>query len=266
MSRLEGKVAIVTGAGSGQGAEHVRAMTDLGAKVVATDVNGAAVEAVVAGIEREGTGRAVAMTHDVACSDAWAKVIEAAAAAFGPVTVLVNNAGVLTHDPFETVRLEQWQRIMNVNAWSVFAGIQAVVPGMRAAGGGSIINISSTSALSATGGFSAYTASKGAINAMTRAAAVELASANIRVNCICPGIIRTPMVEAVLSTEAAINAAAATLPVGRLGRSRDVAMLVAYLASDESTFTTGQVHVIDGGATIEGGGAYMRERVAAVLG
>jgi NAD(P)-dependent dehydrogenase (short-subunit alcohol dehydrogenase family) len=263
MPRLEGKVAIVTGAGAGQGAEEARILAELGAKVVATDLNANAVQSVVATINRERLGCAIALTHDVSSRDDWLRVVTDASAAFGAINVLVNNAGVLSRVAFDKLTLEQWQATMNVNAWGVFAGIQAVVPWMQKAGGGSIINIASTAAVSAVGGLSAYTASKGAVDALTRAAAIELAPSNIRVNCIHPGIIQTAMVEKSLSTKEALAAAASAIPLGRLGRPVDVAYLVAYLASDEAWFTTGASLVIDGGATVEGGGGRVKERVAA---
>jgi NAD(P)-dependent dehydrogenase (short-subunit alcohol dehydrogenase family) len=263
MSRLEGKVAIVTGGGAGQGAEEVRVLAALGAKVVATDLDAGAVQAVVASVNRESPGGALALPHDVASREDWSRVVAEAVRAFGPVSVLVNNAGILNRVPYEALTLELWQATMNVNAWGVFAGIQAVAPAMREAGGGSIINIASTAAVAAVGGLSAYTASKGAVDALTRAAAIELAPNNIRVNCIHPGIIQTAMVEQSLSTDAALAAAASAIPLGRLGRPVDVAYLVAYLASDEAWFTTGASLVIDGGATIEGGGARLKERVMA---
>jgi NAD(P)-dependent dehydrogenase (short-subunit alcohol dehydrogenase family) len=263
MPRLEGKIAIVTGAAGGQGAEEVRILAELGAKVVATDLNADAVRELGATINREFPGSVIPLAHDVSSRGDWERVVAEATAAFGSVSVLVNNAGMLMRVPYSELTLEQWQTTMNVNAWGVFAGIQAVVPAMRKNGGGSIVNIASTAARTAAGGLSAYTASKGAVDALTRAAAIELSSDNIRVNCILPGIIQTAMVEATLSTKAALAAAGSAIPLGRLGRPVDVAYLVAYLASDEAWFTTGASLVVDGGASIEGGHARLKERVAA---
>ena len=263
MRRLQDKVAIVTGAGSGQGAEEARLLAELGAKVVATDINRESLEGVVEDINRVAPGSAIAVVHDVSSGEAWSGVVSTAVDRFGSVTVLVNNAGIHAHVPFEDLTLDQWQQTMNVNAWSVFAGMQAVVPAMRNAGGGSIVTIASSAAISAVGGFSAYTASKGAVDALTRGAAMELAPDNIRVNCINPGVIRTAIVERSLSTETALAAAASAIPLGRLGSPRDVAYLVAHLASDEASFTTGASFVIDGGNSVEGGLARLRERVGA---
>ena len=262
MTRLAGKVAIVTGAGAGQGAEEARLLCALGAKVAASDVNAQAVQDVVAAINDEAPGRAIALQHDVASSDDWRRVVAETIKAFGPINVLVNNAGTLSRTPFEEITLAQWQAVMNVNAWGAFAGMQAVAPVMREAGGGSIVNIASTAARTAVGGLSAYTASKGAIDAMTRAAAVELGAANIRVNCVHPGIIQTAMVSS-LSTKEALAAAASAVPLQRVGQPADIAYVVAYLASDEAWFTTGASVTVDGGATIEGGIGLLKERVAA---
>lgn len=263
MHRLEGKIAIVTGAGAGQGAAEARLLAELGAKVAATDIDASAVESLVDDINRTSPGSAIALHHDVAAREDWTRVMRDATDAFGQVTILVNNAGIHAHIPFEALTLEQWQETMNVNAWSVFAGIQAVVPGMREAGGGSIINIASAAVITAVGGMSVYTASKGAVDALTRGAAIELAPHNIRVNCVNPGIIQTAIVERSFSTEATLAAAASAVPLGRLGRPIDVAHVVAHLASDESWFTTGASFVVDGGASIEGGIGRVRERVAA---
>ena len=253
MSRLDGKVAIVTGAGMGQGEAEARLLVELGAKVVATDVNVANVERVVSEINARKPGFAIAMKHDVASKDEWETVVAKAIATFGPITILVNNAGIYSKMTYDTLTHEHWQHIMNVNAWGAFVGTQCVVPSMRDAGGGSIINVASLAAVNACGRFTAYTASKGAVDAFTRAAAIELAAFNIRVNCINPGVIHTSMVEEAFPTKADMDAAAAMQPLKRFGRPIDVAYLVAYLASDEAWFTTGTSQIIDGGLSVEGG-------------
>jgi NAD(P)-dependent dehydrogenase (short-subunit alcohol dehydrogenase family) len=253
MSRLNGKVAIVTGAGMGQGEAEARLLADLGAKVVATDVNFENVSRVVDEINAGRPDSALALRQNVAERDQWTIVVEQAVSKFGPVTVLVNNAGIFSKMTYDTLSHAHWQDIMDVNAWGQFAGIQAVVPGMRAAGVGSIINVGSLAVVNACGRLSAYTASKGAVDAFSRAAAIELAGFNIRVNCINPGVIHTSMVEEAFPTPEAMAAAAAVQPLKRFGRPVDVAYLVAYLASDESWFTTGASIVIDGGLSVEGG-------------
>jgi NAD(P)-dependent dehydrogenase (short-subunit alcohol dehydrogenase family) len=253
MGRVNGKVAIVTGAGSGQGAAEARLLAQEGAKVIATDINFDNVGKVVEEINAQHPGAALAQRHDVSSKEEWTRVVETGVQAFGPVTVLVNNAGILAPAPYDRVTHEHWQRTMDVNAWSQFAGIQTVVPFMKQAGVGSIINVASLAAVNASGRFTAYTASKGAIDAFSRAAAIELAPFNIRVNSVDPGVIHTPMVDEAFRGEEVMKATLDAQPLGRLGRPIDVAYLVLYLASDESWFTTGTSQIIDGGLSVMGG-------------
>jgi NAD(P)-dependent dehydrogenase (short-subunit alcohol dehydrogenase family) len=250
MGRLDGKVAIVTGAGTGQGAAEARLLAQEGARVVATDINFGNVSNTVAEIEATLAGRAIALHHDVSKKKDWLAVARAAAEAFGLVNVLVNNAGIWTTASYDVLTYEHWQKIMDVNAWSQFVGIQTIVPMMKECGVGSIINVASLAAVNACGRFTAYTASKGAIDAFSRAAAVELAEFNIRVNCINPGVIHTPMLEGAFPTKAALAEATVSQPLLRMGRPIDVAYLVLYLASDESWFTTGTSQIIDGGLSV----------------
>lgn len=251
MGRVTGKVAIVTGAASGMGAAEARLLAAEGACVAATDVNAAALADIVADITRQG-GRAIALEHNVADRAAWDRVVRETEAAFGDVTVLVNNAGIWNSIGYEDLTHDGWQRMMDINAWGPFAGIQAVLPSMKRAGVGSIINVASMAAVNACGRFSAYTASKGAVDAMTRAAAIDLAPFNIRVNCINPGVIRTAMVETAFP-EAALVAATNAQPLQRIGRPIDVAYLALYFASDESWFTSGASMLVDGAMAVMGG-------------
>lgn len=260
MGRVSGKVAIVTGAGSGQGAAEARLLAQEGAKVIATDINFENVGKVVDEINARHPGTALAQRHDVSLKDDWEKVVETGVQAFGAITVLVNNAGILSPAPFDQVTHAHWQKTLDINAWSQFVGIQMVVPFMKRAGVGSIINIASLAVVNASGRFTAYTASKGAVDAFSRAAAIELAPFNIRVNSVDPGVIHTPMVDEAFPDDDAMRAAADAQPLKRLGRPIDVAYLVLYLASDESWFTTGTSQIIDGGLSVMGGVRPILER------
>lgn len=253
MARLSGKVAIVTGSGTGQGEAEARLFADEGAKVLVADVNFDAAQKVAREINAKNPESALAVSLDVSKATDWQKAVQAGADTFGPITILVNNAGILAPATYDVLTYEHWSRTMDVNAWSQMVGMQTVIPVMRTAGGGSIVNVSSLAVVNACGRFTAYTASKGAVDALTRAAAIELAGFNIRVNSIAPGVIHTSMVEEAFPTQSAMDAAAAVQPLRRLGRPIDVAYLALYLASDESYFTTGAQHIIDGGLSVMGG-------------
>jgi NAD(P)-dependent dehydrogenase (short-subunit alcohol dehydrogenase family) len=260
MGRVEEKVALVTGAGAGQGEAEARLLAREGAKVIATDINFEKVSKVVGEINAEREGSAIALEHDVSAKQAWERVVETGCRAFGNISVLVNNAGILAPAAYETLTYEQWKKTMDVNAWSQFVGIQTVVPQMKALGVGSIINVASLAAVNACGRLTAYTASKGAIDAFSRAAAIELAGYNIRVNAVNPGVIHTAMVDEAFPTREAMDEVAAAQPLRRMGRPIDVAYLVLYLASDESWFTTGTSQIIDGGLSVMGGVSPVVER------
>lgn len=246
--RLKDKVAIISGAASGQGAEEARVFAEHGAKVVLGDIQRDKLNAVVSEINASRPGSAVGVLLDVVDEADWAQAVEAAESTFGPVTVLVNNAGVLRAKPLEEVDLAEWNITMNINAWGQFAGIKSVVQSMKGAQGGSIVNIASIANQINTDGLNAYGPSKGAVEGITRNAAAELAPFNIRVNSIHPGEIRTPMILESL-TEEQIQERVKTIPLQRLGEPRDIAMLALFLASDESSFMTGSGVVIDGGTT-----------------
>jgi len=250
MNRVKNKVALVTGAGSGQGAAEAKMLAKEGAKVIATDINFDGVKKVVDEIRAEGY-EATAFKHNVASKEEWEEIVNEAVKLYGPITVLVNNAGVLSNVPFEKATYEDWKRVLDINAWSQFVGIQTVLPHMKEAGIGSIINIASMAAVNSSGGLTAYTASKGASDALTRAAAIDLASNNIRVNSVLPGAIRTPMVEAAFQDEDTFKAALDSQPLGYMGTPEDLGHLIVYLASDESRFTTGASILIDGGFNVQ---------------
>lgn len=251
MGRLSGKVALITGAGNGQGASEAYLFAKEGAKVIATDIQFDNVSAVVEKINMDFPGSSIALKHDVSSEEEWKKVAEEGVNKFGLINVLVNNAGILSMQPFMEVTYDIWKRAIDINAWSQFAGIKAVVPYMRKAGAGSIINIGSLASIIAAGGFNPYTASKGAVEAITRAAALELGSENIRVNSVHPGGIDTQMTRDTFTTDEAKQAIVNAVPLKRLGDPEDVANLVLFLASDESSYITGTAQIIDGGIWVQ---------------
>ena len=239
--RLDGKVAIITGAARGQGAAEARLFTAEGAKVVLADVldeEGAAVAAEI--------GDAARYVHlDVTDEAQWAAAITAAEEAFGPVSVLINNAGVLHFQSLWKTTLEDFDRVMRVNVTGVFLGMKAVVASMETAGGGSIVNTSSTAGLQGLPFLGAYVASKWAVRGLSKAAAIDLGHKGIRVNSVHPGGIDTPMV-AGTSPDAPFYK---RLPVPRMGSAEEVATAVLFLASDEAAYIAGAELAIDGGAT-----------------
>lgn len=244
--RLKGKIAIITGAAQGMGEAHARVMCAQGAKVLMTDIN----EEAGARIAGEIGDSAVFMRHDVADADDWKRVVAAAEEHFGTVTALVNNAGILG-EIASTVdfSVAEFQKVCDVNQLGVFLGMQAVIPGMIAAGGGSIVNISSIAGVVAIVGAPnlAYVGSKFAVRGMTKQVAIEYGPQAIRVNSVHPGYIYTPMMAAATDEEG--GGAAEVIPLRRMADPSEVSDLVVFLASDESRFITGAEHIIDGGMT-----------------
>lgn len=246
MNRVCGKIAIVTGAARGLGAAHSRRLIEEGAKVMLTDV-----------LDDEGAAMAMAlgpnaifMHHDVTKEGEWQCVVAKTEAAFGPVSVLVNNAGIGSGgELIEVLDEEKYRRTIDVNQVGVFLGMKTVIPSMKRAGGGSIINISSMAGIVGFANCLAYCASKFAVRGMTKVAAIELAPFNIRVNSIHPGIIRTPLTETTAENRDIIAAGIAATPAGRVGEPDEIASVVLMLASDEARFATGAEFVIDGGST-----------------
>ncbi len=244
MERLKGKVAIITGAASGMGTAHARMFVAEGARVVITDVNETAGKA----LEKElGADHALFIKHDVSQSADWKHVVAITEDKFGPITVLVNNAGIAKVQPIDEVTETAYQQIIDVNQLSVFLGMLHVKKSMRKAKGGAIVNISSISGLQAMAGTLAYTASKFAVRGMTKVAALELAKDNIRVNSVHPGLIYTPLLEEM--PDDVIKQMAAVIPLGHMGDPSEVSQVVVFLASDEFSYATGAEFVIDGGVT-----------------
>ncbi len=247
--RLEGKVAIITGGARGQGATEARMFAQEGAKVVIGDIRddlGMQVEAEI----RELGGEAVYLHLNVASADDWQRAVETAEQQFGKVDVLVNNAAIVLRKNIEETTGEDWDNIMEVNAKGVFLGTKAVIPAMRRAGGGSIINISSISGLVAVGP-PAYIATKGAVRLFTKSTAIQYASENIRANSIHPGSVDTDMRREGMGSQTPeeIQARIDQIPLGRVGTTEDISYGALFLASDESSFMTGSELVIDGGYT-----------------
>lgn len=248
MSRLANKVAIITGAGSGMGREEALLFAREGAKVVATDINEAAVQAVVKEIEAEG-GVATAIAHNVASEEQWVSVVAAAIEAYGKVDILVNNAGISFAVGMLDTTVEQWDKVMNINLSSVFLGMKHVVPHMQQNKGGSIVNISSIAGITGSQGAGAYTASKGAVRMLSKAAAVDYGKDNIRVNSVHPGFIETPMSKEFVTNEQMLQWFLSQTALPRVGQAVEVAKAVLFLASDDASYLTGIELPVDGGVT-----------------
>lgn len=240
---LAGKVAIITGAARGQGAAEARLFASLGAKVVLTDVladDGVRVAAEIGCAARF-------VRHDVGDEGDWATVLDAAVSAFGRLDVLVNNAAICSSTPLTEQDADGFERMLRVNLIGPFLGIKAVAEPMRAAGGGSIINVCSQAGLQGLAGYGAYGASKWGLRGMSKVAAVELGPLGIRVNSVYPGLIDTPMVAHLGVQHGAGGHPGA--PLTRIGTPQEVADVVAFLASDASSYMTGAELAVDGGAS-----------------
>ena len=249
--RLDGKVALITGAGSGIGRESAILFAAEGARVVAVDVNAAAVSETADAIAASG-GSAVATRADVSVDGDCRSMIELAESTYGRLDVLFNNAGIMHSADDDAVSTDEaiWDLTMSVNAKGVFLGCKHGIPALQRAGGGSIINTASFVAiLGAATPQIAYTASKGAVLALTRELAVVHARQNIRVNALCPGPLRTELLMKFLDTEAKKNRRLVHVPMGRFGEAREMAQAALWLASDESSYVTGTDFVVDGGIT-----------------
>lgn len=242
MERLKNKVAIITGGARGMGAAHVRLFASEGAKVVFTDLN----EEEGRILEKEIGGNVKFIKQDVTDAASWEKVVEDTEKIFGQVNILVNNAGISINKPLLEITEDEYRKIVDINQVSVFLGTKAVAASMKKSGNGSIVNISSMNGL--VGGAIGYTDTKFAVRGMTKAAAIQLSPFGIRVNSVHPGVIETPMVTEGDSYEV-IKKLSKQIPIRRMAKSEEVSNLVLYLASDESSYSTGSEFVIDGGLT-----------------
>ena len=250
MGRLAGKVALISGAARGQGEAEARLFAREGASVVLGDIRGELGERVAAEINAAG-GQALFVQLDVSSESDWAHAVELAESTYGKLDILVNNAAIIGLEGIMDTSIEQWNRVLAVNQTGTFLGMRAAIPAMRRAGGGSIVNISSVLATIGSGNSASYTATKGAVSALTRTVSVELATENIRVNAVHPGGVETPMAEECLGEDAELRRAlVATHPMGRIGEPEEIATGVLFLASDEASFVTGSSLVIDGGNTV----------------
>jgi NAD(P)-dependent dehydrogenase (short-subunit alcohol dehydrogenase family) len=248
---LEGKVAIVTGAGKGMGKAHSIKLANAGAKVILADISKEECEKVVDEIKKN-NGEAIAVKCDVSKKSEVENVIKEALNAFGKIDILVNNAGIFPFEPFLEMPEENFEKVINVNLKGSFLMAQACAKEMAKQKSGSIVNIASIGMGQVGMGFAGlthYCASKGGVVGMSEAMALELAPLGIRVNCIAPGAIETPGASSTNMDAKAMEAMLAPIPMKRKGNSEEVANAVLFLASDESSYMTGSVMVVDGGWT-----------------
>jgi NAD(P)-dependent dehydrogenase (short-subunit alcohol dehydrogenase family) len=255
---LEGRVAVITGAGRGQGLAAARLFVREGAKVVINDIDQGSVDQAVASINEDG-GQAVGARGDVADGEAVRGVLAKAADAFGGLDILYNNAGVgfsakermgIAMDDILSCTEADWRRILDINLTGVFLFCKYGIPMLIERGGGVVINTASIAGLRGGPSAHAYSASKAGVIQLTKAVAVTYGQRGVRANCICPGVIDTEMIQShMLNAEGAREAIGRRTPVGRIGTADDIAQLALYLASDSSGFLSGQAIAIDGGVT-----------------
>ncbi|WP_421911500.1 SDR family oxidoreductase [Marinobacter sp.] len=235
MGRLSGKIALISGGARGMGESHARMFVDEGAKVVIGDILVEDGER----LARELGDSAVFIQLDVTCYESWQSAVELAQKTFGGLNVLVNNAGIINFGPLTDYSVDDWKKIIDVNLTGQFLGIKAATPALVASAPSSIINVSSTAGFQGISALHGYTASKFGVRGLTKSVALELARQNVRANSVHPGTVSTPM-------NAGLDVADFN-PMRRMGRVEEVSKLLIYLASDESSFTTGTEFLIDGG-------------------
>ena len=252
MGRVEDKIALITGAAQGLGAETARLLVAEGASVVLTDINVDGARQTAEEINAQDFDKAVAFEQDVSSESGWQRTIEATRKKFGGLNILVNNAGIGSIGSVEDETLESWQRVHDVDLNSVFLGCKYAIPLMVESGGGSIVNVSSISGIIAAHNLAAYNSAKAAVRHLSKSVALHCAHErnNIRCNSVHPAFIDTPILDGLVGgpdRDAALEKLGRQIPLGRVGQPEDVAFAVLYLASDESQFVTGSEIRIDGG-------------------
>lgn len=242
--RLERKIVIVTGGGSGIGAAHARVFAREHARVVVTDIRPEAGEAVAGEIRARGLD-AIFLPHDVASEDSWAQVVEGTIAHYGGLTTLVNNAGLNHMRGVEDETVEGWNHIVSIDQMGTWLGMRAAMPHLRASGNGAIVNISSVLGIMGSVTCLSFHAAKGAVRMMSKAAALEYADRAVRVNSIYPGMIDTPQLDTMLPEEREMIRT--SIPMKRIGLPEEVANCSLFLCSDEASYVTGAEIIVDGG-------------------
>lgn len=250
MGRLDGKIAVITGGGDGMGASHARLFSQEGARLVLTDRREDFGQAVADEIVAAG-GEAIFVGQDVADEAGWQRVADATMEKYGKTDILVNNAAIASFNSAENATLDEWNLIMNVCAKSIFLGCKAMLPAMQAAGGGSIVNISSIAGMAGMPGQAAYQAGKGAVRVLSKSIAVDYAKYNIRCNSVHPGIVRTRGTSKVMDDPAFVDMLLTSTIMGRVAEPSELSYPVLFLASDESSFVNGAEVVVDGGYTAQ---------------